>query len=61
MLLAMETQATGEGEVCLDHRKANSRSIIHFSCSVNYCDLLHEKSNEICITPLNKVEDSAEE
>ena len=61
MLFAMQSQATGGCETCLDYREANSRSIIQFSNTVNYCDLLHEKSNEICITPLSKAENIAGE
>lgn len=61
MLFAMQSQAAGRGETCLDHRKVSSRSIIQFSSTVNYHDLLYEKSNEICITPLSKAEGVAEE
>lgn len=56
MLFAVQSQATGGCETCLDHREANSRSITQYSSTVNYCDLLHEKSNEICITPPSKAE-----
>lgn len=59
MLFAMQSQATGGHETCLDHKEANSRSIIQYSNTVNYCDLLHEKSNEICITPPSKAENIA--